>query len=254
MAQLIDGKLISQQIKDELKEEVAQFKAEGIDICLAVIQVGSDPASSVYVRNKKKACAYIGVESRSYELPEETSEEELIKLVEELNADESVNGILVQLPVPDHIDEDKIIRTISPDKDVDGFHPVSVGRLWIGEKGFLSCTPAGIIQLLKRSNISIEGKECVIIGRSNIVGKPMAALLLRENGTVTVAHSRTKDLKEGAVVIDVGMHRDEANHLCGDVDFADVEPHSSAITPVPGGVGPMTIAMLMNNCVETVRK
>ena len=279
MAQLIDGKLISQQIKDELKEEVAQFKAEGIDICLAVIQVGNDPASSVYVRNKKKACAYIGVESRSYELPEETSEEELIKLVEELNVDESVNGILVQLPVPDHIDEDKIIRTISPDKDVDGFHPVSVGRLWIGEKGFLSCTPAGIIQLLKRSNISIEGKECVIIGRSNIVGKPMAALLLRENGTVTVAHSRTKDLKEvakradilivaigkerfitseyvkeGAVVIDVGMHRDEANHLCGDVDFADVEPHSSAITPVPGGVGPMTIAMLMNNCVETVRK
>lgn len=279
MAQLIDGKLISQQIKDELKEEVAQFKAEGIDICLAVIQAGSDPASSVYVRNKKKACAYIGVESRSYELPEETSEEELIKLVEKLNADESVNGILVQLPVPDHIDEDKIIRTISPDKDVDGFHPVSVGRLWIGEKGFLSCTPAGIIQLLKRSNISIEGKECVIIGRSNIVGKPMAALLLRENGTVTVAHSRTKDLKEvakradilivaigkerfitseyikeGAVVIDVGMHRDEANHLCGDVDFADVEPHSSAITPVPGGVGPMTIAMLMNNCVETVRK
>ena len=279
MAQLIDGKLISQQIKDELKEEVEQFKAEGIDICLAVIQVGNDPASSVYVRNKKKACAYIGVESRSYELPEETSEEELIKLVEELNADESVNGILVQLPVPDHIDEDKIIRTISPDKDVDGFHPASVGRLWIGEKGFLSCTPAGIIQLLKRSNISIEGKECVIIGRSNIVGKPMAALLLRENGTVTVAHSRTKDLKEvakradilivaigkerfitseyvkeGAVVIDVGMHRDEANHLCGDVDFADVEPHSSAITPVPGGVGPMTIAMLMNNCVETVRK
>lgn len=279
MAQLIDGKLISQQIKDELKEEVAQFKAEGIDICLAVIQVGNDPASSVYVRNKKKACAYIGVESRSYELPEETSEEELIELVEELNADESVNGILVQLPVPDHIDEDKIIRTISPDKDVDGFHPASVGRLWIGEKGFLSCTPAGIIQLLKRSNISIEGKECVIIGRSNIVGKPMAALLLRENGTVTVAHSRTKDLKEvakradilivaigkerfitseyvkeGAVVIDVGMHRDEANHLCGDVDFADVEPHSSAITPVPGGVGPMTIAMLMNNCVETVRK
>ena len=279
MAQLIDGKLISQQIKDELKEEVAQFKTEGIDICLAVIQVGSDPASSVYVRNKKKACAYIGVESRSYELPEETSEEELIKLVEELNADESVNGILVQLPVPDHIDEDKIIRTISPDKDVDGFHPVSVGRLWIGEKGFLSCTPAGIIQLLKRSNISIEGKECVIIGRSNIVGKPMAALLLRENGTVTVTHSRTKDLKEvakradilivaigkerfitseyvkeGAVVIDVGMHRDEQNHLCGDVDCEDVSSVVSAITPVPGGVGPMTIAMLMNNCVETVRK
>lgn len=279
MSQLIDGKLISQQIKDELKEEVAQFKAEGTDICLAVIQVGNDPASSVYVRNKKKACAYIGIESRSYELPEETTEEELIHLVEELNADDSVNGILVQLPVPKQIDEDKIIRTISPDKDVDGFHPVSVGRLWIGEKGFLSCTPAGIIQLLKRSGISIEGKECVIIGRSNIVGKPMAALLLRENGTVTIAHSRTKDLKEvtkradilivaigkerfitadyvkeGAVVIDVGMHRDAENHLCGDVDFADVEPHTSAITPVPGGVGPMTIAMLMNNCVETVRK
>ena len=279
MAQLIDGKLISQQIKDELKEEVAQFKAEGVNICLAVIQVGNDPASSVYVRNKKKACAYIGIESRSYELPEETSEEELVKLVEELNADDSVNGILVQLPVPAHIDEDKIIRTISPDKDVDGFHPASVGRLWIGEKGFLSCTPAGIIQLLKRSDITIEGKECVIIGRSNIVGKPMAALLLRENGTVTIAHSRTKNLKEvtkradilivaigkerfitseyvkeGAVVIDVGMHRDAENHLCGDVDFTDVEPHTSAITPVPGGVGPMTIAMLMNNCVETVRK
>ena len=229
MAQLIDGKLISQQIKDELKEEVEQFKAEGIDICLAVIQVGSDPASSVYVRNKKKACAYIGVESRSYELPEETSEEELIKLVEELNADESVNGILVQLPVPDHIDEDKIIRTISPDKDVDGFHVVSVGRHWIGVKGFLSCTPAGIIKLLKRSEILI-----VAIGKERFI--------------------TSEYIKEGAVVIDVGMHRDEANHLCGDVDFADVEPHSSAITPVPGGVGPMTIAMLMNNCVETVRK
>ena len=279
MAKLIDGKAISQQIKDELKEEVAAFKKEGTEICLAVIQVGNDPASSVYVRNKKKACAYIGVESRSYELPEETTEEELIRLVEELNADDTVNGILVQLPVPKHIDEDKIIRTISPDKDVDGFHPASVGRLWIGEKGFLSCTPAGIIQLLKRTGIEIAGKECVIIGRSNIVGKPMAALLLRENGTVTVAHSRTKDLKEvtkradilivaigkerfitsdyvkeGAVVIDVGMHRDADNHLCGDVDFADVEPHTSAITPVPGGVGPMTIAMLMNNCVETVRK
>ena len=278
MAQLIDGKLISQQIKDELKEEVAQFKAEGIDICLAVIQVGSDPASSVYVRNKKKACAYIGVESRSYELPEETSEEELIKLVEELNADESVNGILVQLPVPDHIDEDKIIRTISPDKDVDGFHPESVGRLCIGEPGFVSCTPAGIIQLLKRSGIEIEGKECVVVGRSNIVGKPMSILLLRENGTVTITHSRTKDLKEvtgradilvvaigkpkfitadyvkeGAVVIDVGMHRNEENKLCGDVDFDDIKDKVSAITPVPGGVGPMTIAMLMYNCVEAAK-
>lgn len=278
MPQIIDGKKISQQIKDELKAEVTELAAKGRHACLAVIQVGTDPASTVYVNNKKKACAYIGIESRAYELPEETSEEELVDLVEELNRDDSVNGILVQLPLPSHIDEDKIIRTISPDKDVDGFHPVSVGRLWIGEKGFLSCTPAGIIQLLKRSGIEIEGRECAIIGRSNIVGKPMAALLLRENGTVTVAHSRTKNLKEitrradilivaigkerfitkeyikeGAVVIDVGMHRDAQNHLCGDVDFADVESVTSAITPVPGGVGPMTIAMLMNNCVETIR-
>lgn len=278
MTQLIDGKKISKQIKDELKEEVQRLGESGKNACLAVVQVGNDPASSVYVNNKKKACAYIGIGSKSYELPEATTEEELVALVEDLNADETVNGILVQLPLPAHIDADRIIRTISPDKDVDGFHPVSVGRLWIGEKGFLSCTPAGIIQLLKRSGIAIEGKECVVIGRSNIVGKPMAALLLRENGTVTVAHSRTKDLKEvakradilivaigkkkfitaeyvkeGAVVIDVGMHRDENNHLCGDVDFEDVEPHTSAITPVPGGVGPMTIAMLMDNCVETMR-
>ena len=278
MAQLIDGKQISKEIKDELKTEVQKLKSEGKNVCLAVVQVGDDPASTVYVNNKKKACAYIGIESRSYELPESTSEEELTALVEELNEDDGVNGILVQLPLPSHIDEDRIIRTISPDKDVDGFHPVSVGRLWIGEKGFLSCTPAGIIQLLKRSNIEIAGKNCVIIGRSNIVGKPMAALLLRENGTVTITHSKTKDLqkitktadilivaigqerfitsdyvKEGAVVIDVGMHRDSENHLCGDVEFKDVEPKVSAITPVPGGVGPMTIAMLMNNCVETVR-
>ncbi len=278
MAQLIDGKQISKEIKDELKTEVQKLKSEGKNVCLAVVQVGDDPASTVYVNNKKKACAYIGIESRSYELPESTSEEELTALVEELNEDDGVNGILVQLPLPSHIDEDRIIRTISPDKDVDGFHPVSVGRLWIGEKGFLSCTPAGIIQLLKRSNIEIAGKNCVIIGRSNIVGKPMAALLLRKNGTVTITHSKTKDLqkitktadilivaigkerfitsdyvKEGAVVIDVGMHRDSENHLCGDVDFKDVEPKVSAITPVPGGVGPMTIAMLMNNCVETVR-
>ncbi len=278
MARLIDGKQISNQIKDELKEEVGRMKEQGTKICLAVIQVGADPASSVYVNNKKKACAYIGIDSRAYELPEDTSEEELAALVEELNEDRAVNGILVQLPLPSHINEDRIIRTISPDKDVDGFHPVSVGRLWLGEKGFVSCTPAGIIQLLKRSDVKIEGKECVIVGRSNIVGKPMAALLLRENGTVTVAHSRTGNLKEitkradilvvaigkkefitaeyvkeGAVVIDVGIHRDENNHLCGDVDFKSVEPVASAITPVPGGVGPMTIAMLMNNCVESVR-
>lgn len=278
MAQLIDGKKISKEIKDELKAEVESLKSEGKEICLAVIQVGNDPASSVYVNNKKKACAYIGIESEAYELEETTTEAELLELIDRLNHSEHVNGILVQLPLPAHIDEDKIIRAISPDKDVDGFHPVSVGRLWIGEKGFLSCTPAGIIQLLKRSGITIDGKECVVVGRSNIVGKPMAALLLRENATVTVSHSHTKDLKEitkradilivaigkkqfihadyvkeGAVVIDVGMHRDENNKLCGDVAFDEVESVASAITPVPGGVGPMTIAMLMNNCVETAR-
>lgn len=278
MAQLIDGKQISKEIKEELKAEVEVLKSKGKEICLAVVQVGQDPASCVYVNNKKKACAYIGIQSEAYELPETVSEEELLSLVEKLNHSEHVNGILVQLPLPAHIDADKVIRAISPDKDVDGFHPVSVGRLWIGEPGFLSCTPAGIIQLLKRSGISIDGKECVIVGRSNIVGKPMAALLLREHATVTVAHSHTKDLKkitsradilivaigkrqfinaeyvkEGAVVIDVGMHRDEKNKLCGDVAFDEVSKKASAITPVPGGVGPMTIAMLMNNCVETMR-
>lgn len=278
MAQIIDGKFIAKQIKDQLKEEVSLLKEAGTSVCLAVIQVGQDPASSVYVNNKKKACAYIGIDSVSYELKEDTEEEELIQLIEKLNGTENVHGILVQLPLPAHINEDRIIRTISPDKDVDGFHPVSVGRLWLGEKGFVSCTPAGIIQLLKRSGLEIEGKECVVVGRSNIVGKPMAALLLRENATVTVAHSRTADLKEvtrradiliaavgqpkmitakyvkeGAVVIDVGMHRNADNHLCGDVDFDDVFSKVSAITPVPGGVGPMTIAMLMSNCVEAAR-
>ncbi|MBD5458878.1 MAG: bifunctional methylenetetrahydrofolate dehydrogenase/methenyltetrahydrofolate cyclohydrolase FolD [Lachnospiraceae bacterium] len=276
MPQIINGKEISAQIKEELKEKVAAMKKEGISVCLAVIQVGDDPASAVYVGNKKKACAYIGITSLSYELPEETTQEELLALIGELNRREDVNGILVQLPVPKHIDEDAVIRTIAPEKDVDGFHPQSVGALCIGQKGFVSCTPAGIIQLLKRSGIEIAGKECVVIGRSNIVGKPMALLLLRENGTVTVTHSRTKDLKEvtkradiliaavgkakmitreyikeGAVVIDVGIHRNENNKLCGDVDYDDVAPVCSAITPVPGGVGPMTIAMLMNNCVES---
>lgn len=279
MTQLIDGKKISKEIKDELKQEVGRLKEEGKQICLAVVQVGNDPASSVYVNNKKKACAYIGIESESYELEETTTESELLELIDTLNKKESVSGILVQLPLPGQIDEDKVIRAISPEKDVDGFHPVSVGRLWIGEKGFLSCTPAGIIQLLKRSGIILEGKECVIVGRSNIVGKPMAALLLRENATVTIAHSRTKDLKEitrradvlivavgkaqmidadyikeGAVVIDVGMHRKDDGKLCGDVAFESVSKKASAITPVPGGVGPMTIAMLMNNCVETARQ
>lgn len=275
MAQIIDGKLISQQIKDELKEKVASLKAEGKEICLAVIQVGNDPASTVYVGNKKKACEYIGIKSLAYEVPETTTEAELLEIIDKLNKDDTVHGILVQLPVPDHINEEKIINAISPSKDVDGFHPASVGALSIGQKGFVSCTPAGVIQLLKRSNIDIAGKECVVIGRSNIVGKPMSMLLLRENGTVTICHSRTKDLKEvckradilvvaigkprmidasyvkeGATVIDVGIHRDENNKLCGDVDYASVEPIVGAITPVPGGVGPMTIAMLMNNCVE----
>ena len=277
MYQIIDGKKISQEIKDELKVKVAALKKEGKTFTLAVIQVGDDPASSVYVGNKKKACAYIGIESLSYELPEETTEAELLQLVRKLNEDSSVGGILVQLPLPAHIDEEKVLLAISPRKDVDGFHPENVGNLSIGRSGFVSCTPAGVIQLLKRSGIEIEGKECVVLGRSNIVGKPMAMLLLRENGTVTVCHSRTKNLKEitrradilvvaigkpkfvdagyvkeGAVVIDVGIHRNENNKLCGDVDFDDVAPHTSAITPVPGGVGPMTIAMLMNNCVGAV--
>ena len=279
MPQLIDGKKIAAEIKDELKEKVSKLKEEGIHICLAVIQVGDDPASSIYVNNKKKACAYIGIESLAYELPEETTQEELVSLVQKLNGDAKVNGILVQLPLPDHIDADAIIRAISPDKDVDGFHPESVGRLCIGAEGFVSCTPAGVIQLLKRSGIGIAGKECVVMGRSNIVGKPMSILLLRENGTVTITHSRTEDLKkvtgradilvvavgkpkfvddtyikEGAVVIDVGIHRNADNKLCGDVDFEDVKDKVSAITPVPGGVGPMTIAMLMYNCVRAAMK
>ena len=268
----IDGKQISAQIKDELKERVEK---ENIEVTLAVIQVGNDPASTVYVGNKKKACEYIGIRSLAYELPEETPEEELLQLIKELNDRDDVNGILVQLPLPAHMDEDKVIQTISPKKDVDGFHPQSVGALSIGQPGFVSCTPAGVIQLLKRTGVEINGKECVIVGRSNIVGKPMALLMLRENATVTVCHSHTKDLKEvtkradilivaigkpkfstkeyvkdGAVVIDVGIHRGADGKLCGDVDYDDVAPITHAITPVPGGVGPMTIAMLMNNCVE----
>ncbi len=277
MATLIDGKRISSEIKDELKEKVAKLKSEGKEVALAVVLVGNDPASTVYVNNKKKACEYIGIKSVSYELPETTTEAELLELIDKLNNDDYINGILVQLPLPKTINEESIINRISPSKDVDGFHPSSVGSLLIGQKGYLPCTPAGIIQLLKRSNIDIEGKECVVVGRSNIVGKPMSILLLRENATVTICHSKTKDLKsvckradilvvaigkplfinseyvkEGATVIDVGIHRDANNKLCGDVDFKDVEPVCGAITPVPGGVGPMTIAMLMNNCVNSV--
>lgn len=282
MTKIIDGLAISKQIKDEVKAKAAEYKEQGIEICLAVIQVGNDPASSVYVGNKKKGCEYIGINSLSYELPEETTEDELLELIGKLNADSKVNGILVQLPLPKHIDEDKIIKAIDPKKDVDGFHPQSVGALSIGQPGFVSCTPAGIIELLKRSDVDIEGKECVVVGRSNIVGKPMALLLLRENGTVTITHSRTANLKEvtkradilvvaigkpkfitkeyvkeGATVIDVGIHRigtteNGKSILCGDVDYEDVFPVASAITPVPGGVGPMTIAMLMSNCVHSV--
>ena len=279
MELLIDGKRISQEIKDELRERMAELKAQGAERCLAVIQVGNDPASSVYVRNKKKACEYVGVGSLSYELPAETAEEELLALIRELNGRPDVNGILVQLPLPRHINEERVLLAIAPEKDVDGFHPVNVGNLSIGRPGYVSCTPAGVIQLLKRSGIEIEGKECVVLGRSNIVGKPMAMLLLRENGTVTICHSRTQNLKEitrradilvaaggkpkfvdgdyikdGAVVIDVGIHRNAEGKLCGDVDFASVAPKAYAVTPVPGGVGPMTIAMLMANCVNGIEE
>ncbi len=279
MELLIDGKRISQEIKDELRERMAELKAQGAGRCLAVIQVGNDPASSVYVRNKKKACEYVGVGSLSYELQAETAEEELLALIRELNGRPDVNGILVQLPLPRHINEERVLLAIAPEKDVDGFHPVNVGNLSIGRPGYVSCTPAGVIQLLKRSGIEIEGKECVVLGRSNIVGKPMAMLLLRENGTVTICHSRTQNLKEitrradilvaavgkpkfvdgdfikdGAVVIDVGIHRNAEGKLCGDVDFASVAPKAYAVTPVPGGVGPMTIAMLMANCVNGIEE
>lgn len=277
MAKIIDGKAISLAIKDELKEKVAEYKNKGIDITLAVVKVGNDPASAVYVRNKEKACEYVGINSRTLALPEETTQEELLNIVRKLNEDDTVNGILVQLPLPKHIDESEILLAINSTKDVDGFHPVNVGKMVIGEDTFLPCTPAGIIEMLKRSDIDIEGKECVVIGRSNIVGKPMSLLMLKENATVTIAHSRTKDLKEvtkradilvaaigkpkfvtadyvkeGAVVIDVGMDRDENGKLCGDVDFESVEPKVSAITPVPGGVGPMTVTMLLVNCLRSV--
>lgn len=277
MTKIIDGKQISLDIKNELKEKVAKYKEQGIEITLAVVKVGNDPASAVYVRNKEKACEYVGINSKTLALPEETTEEELLNVVKKLNEDKNVNGILVQLPLPKHIDESKVLLTIDSTKDVDGFHPVNVGKMVIGEDTFLPCTPAGIIEMIKRTDIDIEGKECVVIGRSNIVGKPMALLMLQENATVTVAHSKTTDLKavcktadilivaigkkqfitadyikEGAVVIDVGIHRGEDKKLFGDVCYEEVEPVASAITPVPGGVGPMTIAMLMSNCVESI--
>lgn len=274
MTKLIDGKLIATQIKDEVKEEVALLKQKGIVPGLAVILVGESSASKVYVNNKKKACEYVGMKSFSYELPEETSEASLLSLIDTLNQDNQVHGILVQLPLPKHMDEQKVILAIDPKKDVDGFHPQSVGALSIGLPGFVSCTPAGVIELLKRSHVTIEGKNCVVVGRSNIVGKPVSFLLLRENGTVTICHSKTKNLKEvlqgadivvaavgiprfikgemlkeEAVVIDVGINRMEDGKLCGDVDFDSCMGRVKAITPVPGGVGPMTIAMLMHNCL-----
>ena len=277
MAKIIDGKQISLDIKNELKEKIARYKEQGIEITLALVKVGNDPASAVYVRNKEKACEYVGINSKTLALPEETTEEELLNVVKELNEDKNVNGILVQLPLPKHIDESKVLLTIDSTKDVDGFHPVNVGKMVIGEDTFLPCTPAGIIEMIKRTDIDIEGKECVVIGRSNIVGKPMAMLMLKENATVTIAHSRTKDLKEvtkradiivaaigkakfvtadyvkeDAVVIDVGMDRDENGKLCGDVDFESVSKVASAITPVPGGVGPMTVTMLLVNCLRSV--
>ncbi|MBP3858133.1 MAG: bifunctional methylenetetrahydrofolate dehydrogenase/methenyltetrahydrofolate cyclohydrolase FolD [Ruminiclostridium sp.] len=275
MAQLIDGKAVSQRIKDEVRAEIER---DGLTVGLAVVIVGNDPASRVYVNNKKKACEMCGIKSYEYALPEETTENELRELVRTLNDDPNVNGILVQLPLPKHITEKKIIKTISPKKDVDAFHAENVGRIVIGNYAFLPCTPAGVMELIHSTGTDVAGKECVVIGRSNIVGKPMAMLLLHENATVTICHSHTKDLaavcrradilvsavgkadfvtadmvKEGAVVIDVGMNRNAENKLCGDVKFDEVEPKASFITPVPGGVGPMTIAMLMKNTLMAKR-
>ena len=278
MSMIIDGKMIAQQIKDEVKAECERLKPYGKGT-LAVILIGNDPASNVYVRNKKKACEYVGFDSVSYEKDESFTQKELLCLIDELNNDPKIDGILVQLPLPSHIDEDAVIKAISPDKDVDGFHQQNVGAMMVGTPGFLPCTPAGIIELIKRSHIETDGKRCVVMGRSNIVGKPMSVLMLKENATVTVTHTHTKELKdicrqadiliaavgrpkmvdqsyvkEGACVIDVGIHRDENNKLCGDVDFESVKDVAGSITPVPGGVGPMTIAMLMYNCLVSFKR
>lgn len=278
MAQIIDGKAISAKVKAEVRGEADALKAKGISIGLAVVIVGNNPASRVYVNNKKKACAEVGFESSEYALPEETTQEELLALVDKLNNDDKVNGILVQLPLPSQIDEKAVINAIRPEKDVDAFHPVNVGKIMIGDFAFLPCTPAGVMELIKSTGVDISGKECVVIGRSNIVGKPMAMLLLHKNGTVTICHSKTKNLaevcrradilvaavgranfvtadmiKEGAVVIDVGMNRLENGKLCGDVNFAECSEKAGYITPVPGGVGPMTIAMLMRNTLTSAK-
>lgn len=279
MANIIDGKQVSANVKEQVRLETEALKVQhGIQPGLAVVIVGNDPASRVYVNNKKKACEAVGFKSWEYALPEETTQEELLELVETLNADKNVNGILVQLPVPKQIDDKAIINAISPAKDVDAFHPENVGQIMIGDYKFLPCTPAGVMELIDSTGIEISGKKCVVIGRSNIVGKPMAMLLLHRSGTVTICHSRTVDLpsvtreadilvaavgkanfvtadmvKEGAVVIDVGMNRLENGKLCGDVHYAEVEPKASWITPVPGGVGPMTIAMLMRNTLTAAK-
>lgn len=275
MAKILSGKTVSQRIKDELKKEVAELKEKNINPGLAVIIVGDDPASRVYVNNKKKACDEIGIYSEEYALPEETSEEELLALIRKLNGKKEINGILVQLPVPKQINEERIINAIDPKKDVDAFHPVNVGKIMVGNFDFVPCTPAGVMELIDESGIDVAGKECVVVGRSNIVGKPQAMLLLHKNGTVTICHSKTKNLKEktkqadiliaavgkpnfitgdmikeGAVVIDVGINRIAEKKLVGDVDFESAEKVAGAITPVPGGVGPMTIAMLMKNTVK----
>lgn len=278
MAQIIDGKQISAQVKEDVKAEVARLKGQGISVGLAVVIVGDDPASRIYVNNKKKACEALGIHSEEFALPQDTSEEELLALVSRLNEDDTINGILVQLPLPGHIDEKKIIAAISPKKDVDAFHAVNVGQIMIGDYDFLPCTPAGCMELIHSTGVSVASKRCVVVGRSNIVGKPMAMLLLHESGTVTICHSKTQNLAEicrgadilvaavgraklitkemvkpGAVVIDVGMNRDENGKLCGDVDFAGVSEVAGYITPVPGGVGPMTIAMLMKNTVMAAK-
>lgn len=276
--QIIDGKAVSAAVRERITNEVALLKNAGKETGLAVIIVGNDPASKVYVNNKKKGCEQVGINSFEYALPEETTTQELLKLINELNADNRVDGILCQLPLPRHIDEKTVINSIVPEKDVDAFHPVNTGHIMIGDHSFLPCTPAGIIEMLKFYNIEISGKECVVIGRSNIVGKPMAMLLLQNSGTVTVCHSKTQNLaevcrradilvaavgkanfvtadmvKDGAVVIDVGMNRNAEGKLCGDVDFQNVKDKCSFITPVPGGVGPMTITMLLNNTLTASR-
>ena len=278
MTKIIDGKVISAAVKQRVADGVKELNAKGITVGLAVIIVGDDPASKVYVANKKKACEALGIISEEYALPESTTEEELLSLIKELNSKKSINGILCQLPLPKHLDEKIIINSILPEKDVDAFHPSNVGKIMIGDYDFVPCTPAGVMEMLKYENIDVEGKTCVVIGRSNIVGKPMGMLLLHKNGTVTICHSRTKNLKEicltadilvaavgranfvtadmvkeGAVVIDVGMNR-ENGKLCGDVDYENVKDKASAITPVPGGVGPMTIAMLMQNTLTAAKK